>query len=168
MLFRSQPLEALPPETEILKKYSAIQANAIALGQELSTLRQTPEPSRSPQQMQRINQLDQLQRDLNQQFNGFTDRPDIKTLIEALSPKVRRQTIDTADLNALRANLKQLNAVIIYPLILDDRLELIITTPDSPPLRRTVQIKREDFNKAILDLRIFCPKVLCRSPRHLK
>ena len=150
----SQPLEALPPETEILKKYSAIQANAIALGQELSTLRQTPEPSRSPQQMQRINQLDQLQRDLNQQFNGFTDRPDIKTLIEALSPKVRRQTIDTADLNALRANLKQLNAVIIYPLILDDRLELIITTPDSPPLRRTVQIKREDFNKAILDLRI--------------
>ena len=150
----NQPIETLPPETEILKKYSAIQTNAIALGQELSTLRQTPEPSRSTQQTQRITQLDQLQRELNQQFNGFTDRTDIKTLIEALSPKVRRQTIDTADLNALRTNLKQLNAVMIYPLILDDRLELIITTPDSPPLRRTVNVKREDLNKAILDFRM--------------
>jgi CHAT domain-containing protein/tetratricopeptide (TPR) repeat protein len=149
----SQPIENLPPETEILKKYNAIQTSAIALGQELTTLRQTPEPSRTRQQIDRITQLDKLQDELNQQFNQFTDRPDIKTLIEALSPKVRRQTVDTADLNALRANLKQLNAVMIYPLILDDRLELIITTPDSPPLRRTVNVKREDLNQEILAFR---------------
>jgi CHAT domain-containing protein len=149
----SQPLETLPPETEILKKYTVIQTSAIALGQELATLRQLPEATRSTQQTQRIVQLDKLQDELNQQFNQFTNRPDIQTLIEALSPKVRRQTIDTADLNALRTNLKQLNAVMIYPLILDDRLELIITTPDSPPLRRTVNVKREDLNKAILDFR---------------
>ncbi len=149
----SQPIENLPPETEILKKYNAIQTSAIALGQELATLRQTPEPSRTPQQTDRIAQLDKLQDELNQQFNQFTNRPDIQALIEALSPKVRRQTVDTADLNALRANLKQLNAVMIYPLILDDRLELIITTPDAPPLRRTVNVKREDLNKAILNFR---------------
>ncbi len=149
----SQSLDNLPPETEILKKYNAIQTSAIALGQELATLRQTPEPSRTRQQTDRIAQLDKLQDELNQQFNSFTDRPDIQKLIESLSPKVRRQTVDTADLNALRANLKQLNAVMIYPLILDDRLELIITTPDAPPLRRTVNVKREELNKAIVEFR---------------
>ena len=41
----------------------------------------------------------------------------------------------------------------IYPLILDDRLELIITTADSAPLRRTVNVKREDLNKTILEFR---------------
>ncbi|MEM7773892.1 MAG: CHAT domain-containing protein [Cyanobacteria bacterium P01_A01_bin.37] len=44
----------------------------------------------------------------------------------------------------------------IYPLILDDRLELIITLPDrgTTPLRRTVQFENEsDLNQAILDLR---------------
>jgi CHAT domain-containing protein len=149
----SQPLETLPPETEILKKYTVIQTSAIALGQERTTLLKVPEPSRTPQQTDRIAKLTQLQEDLNQQFNQFTDRPDIKVLIESLSPKVRRQTVDTADLDALRSNLKQLNAVMIYPLILDDRLELIITTPDSPPLRRTVNVKREDLNKTIVAFR---------------
>jgi CHAT domain-containing protein/Tfp pilus assembly protein PilF len=149
----SQPLENLPPETEILKKYNEIQNSAIALGQERTTLLQIPERSRTPQQTDRIAKLTQLQEDLNQQFNQFTDRPDIKALIESLSPKVRRQTVDTADLDALRSNLKQLNAVMIYPLILDDRLELIITTPDSPPLRRTVNVKREDLNKTIVAFR---------------
>jgi CHAT domain-containing protein/Tfp pilus assembly protein PilF len=149
----SQPLENLPPETEILKKYNEIQTSAIALGQERTTLLQTPERSRTPQQSDRIAKLTQLQEDLNQQFNQFTDRPDIKALIESLNPKVRRQTVDTADLDALRSNLKQLNAVMIYPLILDDRLELIITTPDSPPLRRTVNVKREDLNKTIVAFR---------------
>jgi CHAT domain-containing protein/Tfp pilus assembly protein PilF len=149
----SQPLENLPPEVEILKKYNTLQSSAIALGQELATLRQTPEQSRTPQQQQRIAQLIQLEEELNQQFNEFTQRPDIQELLNALSPKVRTQTIDTADLDALRSDLKQLNAVLIYPLILDDRLELIITTPDAPPLRRTVNVKREDLNRAIQDFR---------------
>jgi tetratricopeptide (TPR) repeat protein len=98
----SQVLENLPPETEILKKYSVIQTNAIALGQELTTLRQTPELTRSAQQKQRITQLTQLEEDLNRQFNDFADRPDIQQLTQSLSPKVRIQTIDTADLNGLR------------------------------------------------------------------
>ena len=150
----SQPLENLPPETEILNQYNEIQTSAIALGQERTTLLQIPATSRTPQQTDRIAKLTQLEEDLNQQFTRFTDRPDIQKLITALSPRVLRQTIDIEDLNALRANLKQLNAVMIYPLILDDRLEIIITTPDSPPLRRTVNVNREDLNKTILDFRI--------------
>jgi CHAT domain-containing protein/Tfp pilus assembly protein PilF len=149
----SQPLENLPPETEILKNYNALQTNAIALGQELNSLRKIPEVTRSKDQQQRLLQLIHLEEDLNKQFNEFTRRPDIQALLEDLSPKVRRQTIDTADLDALRADLKKIDAVLIYPLILDDRLELLITTPDAPPLRRTVNVKREDLNHAIQNFR---------------
>ena len=149
----AQELYVLPPETEILKKYGALQTSAIELGQKLTTLRVIPETSRTKSQQQEIDRLVQLQDALNQQFNQFLDRPDIQKLIASLAPKVLRQTVDTSRLDALRNDLKKLNAVLIYPLILDDRLELIITTPDSPPLRRTVNVKRQDLNTAIKDFR---------------
>ena len=61
--------------------------------------------------------------------------------------------VDLSDLDGLRDDLRRLNAVMLYPLILDDRLELIITTPDSPPLRRTVQVKRSELNQVITEFR---------------
>ena len=150
---KTPELYELPPETEILKKYGEIQTSAIELGQKLTTLRAIPEQTRTKLQQQEIDRLVQLQIELNQQFNTFLDRPDIQKLITALSPKTLRQTVDTSSLDALRDDLKKLNAVLIYPLILDDRLELIITTPDSPPLRRTVNVKRDELNQAITDFR---------------
>jgi CHAT domain-containing protein/Tfp pilus assembly protein PilF len=149
----TQELYVLPPETEILNKFGALQTSAITLGQNLATLRVIPEASRTQSQQQEIDRLVKLQDELNQQFNRFLDRPDIQKLLASLSPKVLRQTVDTSRLDALRDDLKKLNAVLIYPLILDDRLELIITPPDSPPLRRTVNVKREDLNTAIKDFR---------------
>lgn len=145
----SRPPDNLLPEVEILKQYNVLQKSAIELGQELASLRQIPELSRTTAQQQRILALTQVEEALNQQFNQFRDRPDIQALLESLSPKVRKQTIDTADLDALRSDLKKLNAVLIYPLVLDDRLEIILTTPDSPPLRRTVWVKREELNRTI-------------------
>jgi len=151
-----QELYVLPPETEILKKYGALQTSAIALGQNLATLRVIPEASRTQSQQQEIDCLVKLQDELNQQFNAFTRSPEIKALVQALvrrSPEAYDQTVKTASLDALRGKLKLLNAVLIYPLILDDRLELIITTPDAPPLRRTVNVKREELNTALQDFR---------------
>ena len=42
-------------------------------------------------------------------------------------------------------------ALLLYPLILDDRIELIIINAKTPPLRRTVKIKREQLNQEIVD-----------------
>jgi CHAT domain-containing protein/Tfp pilus assembly protein PilF len=149
----AKALYELPPETAILKKYGALQASAIDLGNNLAKLRQVPEKSRTPAQLSEINRLVKLQEELNQQFNQFTTSPDIQKLLDDLSRKVVRQTVDTAQLDALRDDLQKLKAVLIYPLILDDRLELIITTPNSPPLRRTVNVKREEINQAITEFR---------------
>jgi CHAT domain-containing protein/tetratricopeptide (TPR) repeat protein len=147
------PLYELPPEQEILKKYNALQQSAIQLGQELTQLRQIPAASRTTAQQERIRQLVQLQEALNQQFNQFTERPDVVALVQQLSSNSLRQTIDLSSLDALRDDLRQLNAVLLYPLVLEDRLELVITTPDSPPLRRTVKVKRQELNRAIADFR---------------
>ena len=45
------------------------------------------------------------------------------------------------------------NAVILYPLILEDRLELILINAKTPPIRRTVTISRTELNQLIVDFR---------------
>jgi CHAT domain-containing protein len=149
----SKGVDFLQPEQQILTQFNEPLKTAIQLGEELSQLQQIPEAKRNPTQQQRITQLVALQEKLNQQFNDFIKSPAVQAAIDQLKPSILRQTVDLADLDALRDNLKQLNAVLLYPLILPDRLELIITPPDSAPLRRTVQLSSSELNKTILEFR---------------
>ncbi|MEO0538465.1 MAG: CHAT domain-containing protein [Cyanobacteria bacterium P01_A01_bin.123] len=143
----------LRPEQVILERYDELQNTAIEIGQELAQLRQIEATQRSPEQTQRIDQLVMLQQEINAQFNAFLDSEDIQGLLDQLSRTAQRQNLNLEDLSALQDDLGQLNAAILYPLILEDRLELVITTPNSPPLRRTVEIDRSDLNRAISDFR---------------
>ena len=149
----NQKLVILKPEEEILKKYNQLQTSAIAIGQELTKLRKIPESNRTTNQKLRIAKLVKLQTELNQQFNQFSERKDVVAQLDKLSRQAQKMAVDLSDLDGLRDDLKRLNAVMLYPLILEDRLELIITTPDSPPLRRTVQVKRSELNQVITEFR---------------
>ncbi|WP_170191008.1 CHAT domain-containing protein, partial [Geitlerinema sp. P-1104] len=100
-----------------------------------------------------LQDLVRLEQDLARQFNSFAEAPEIQTLVAALSPRVLRQTLDLEGLSALRNNLDNLDAALIYPLILEDRLELVITTADTEPLRRTVAVGRTELNAAIIAFR---------------
>ena len=145
----------LRPEQEIIAKYSQLQTSAIELGSELANLRQIPESQRTSQQQQRVEELVQLQKEINRQFNAFIDSDEIIALVDQLSRTAKKAHPELEELNALRDNLEEIgNAALFYPLILEDRLELVITTPNSPPLRRTVQgVGREKLNKTILQFR---------------
>ncbi|BAY85681.1 hypothetical protein NIES267_51820 [Calothrix parasitica NIES-267] len=149
----NQKLVILKPEEEILKKYNQLQTSAIAIGQELTKLRKITETNRTTNQQLRIAKLVKLQAELNQQFNQFSERKDVIAQLDQLSRQAQKMAVDLSDLDGLRDDLKRLNAVMLYPLILEDRLELIITTPDSPPLRRTVQVKRSELNQVITEFR---------------
>ncbi|NCJ07586.1 CHAT domain-containing protein [Synechococcales cyanobacterium C] len=140
----------LRSEQEILAQFDARQTSAIELGNELAQLRQIPEAQRTPAQQQRLVQLDTLQNTLNQDFNEFLRSPSVQAALDQLSRTALRQAVDLADLNAQRQQLQDLNAVLLYPFILDDRLELIITTPQSAPLRRTVPVAKTDLNRTIV------------------
>lgn len=148
-------VEFLRPEESILQRYSQLQDTVMALNQELEQLEQRIRdgetlPSATEKRKQ---ELINLRQELNRQFNDFAKSPEVRQLIEQLSFEAREQTLNLSQLDGLRDKLRQLNAVLLYPLILDDRLELIITTPDSPPLRRTVNIPREQLNQLIIDFR---------------
>jgi len=150
-----QELIVLRPEEEILQRYNELQKTAIQVGKELTELRQLKaKSSLSPAQEQRLGQLVELETQINRQFNEFIESEAIQQLTEQLSRTAQKQNLNLEDLNALRDNLQKLDAVLLYPLILEDRLELVITTPDAPPIRRTVKnLKREDLNRVIAEFR---------------
>ena len=150
-----QSLIVLRPEEEILRQYSALQTTAIEVGKELTELRKLDAKNAlNPTQKQRLSQLDELERKINRQFNEFIESKLVQDLVAQLSRTASQQNLNLEDLNALRDDLRKLDAVLVYPLILDDRLELVITTPNSPPLRRTVtNLKREELNRVIAEYR---------------
>lgn len=135
--------------------YQRPEQDFIKLGKELADLQQRDAAGKlDTQQQQRLAQLVQNEKDANKQFNAFIESPEVQKLVRALTYETRQQNINLEDLNRLRDTLKQLdNAVLFYPLILEDRLELILTTPYAPPIRRTVKVKREELNEAIFAFR---------------
>jgi CHAT domain-containing protein/Tfp pilus assembly protein PilF len=139
-----------PPEAEILKRYGELQNTAVKLGNEsVELIRRKNQGTLTPTENQRLKKILQIQEEITQQINQFFRSTPIKALLDQLTQETDRQAIDPKALNALRNNLRTLNAVSLYPLILEDRIELIITTPNSPPLRRSVPVKKDELRRVI-------------------
>ena len=150
---RANPLTdsdlTLPPEAVILDEL----ASEIALGQELAALRRIPPEALTPAQRQRLQELQQFQAELRREFRAFVESPEVSAQLDQL--RLTDQRLELDNLTQLRNDLAQLEspAVVYYPLILEDRLELLIVTADTPPLRRTVAVSQTDLNRAIADFR---------------
>ncbi|HIK07648.1 MAG TPA: tetratricopeptide repeat protein [Trichormus sp. M33_DOE_039] len=150
-----QNLPLKPQEQDITQKYSAIQDKAIALGQELTNLRKIPQSSRTSAQEKRITELVKLEQTITAEFNKFTKNPAVVALVQQLSTNSGQENLSLRQLNSLRDNLRQLNqkAVLLYPLVLEDRLELVLVTADSPPIHRPVAVKQAELNQVIAEFR---------------
>ena len=148
-----------PPEQKIDAGIEAILAKAVNIGQEISQLqeRQKLNGKLNPSEQEQLAQLWQQQEKIVENFNQFIESPEVVALINQLKPQTRSADLlnNLGNLNGLPDNLKNLhqNAVLLYPLILEDRLELILTTPDSPPVRRTVKVTKKELNETILAFR---------------
>jgi hypothetical protein len=153
----AQGLPNLPPEQQTWTSYEAILNKAMEIGKELTQLRQIKPENRTAEQEQRIAQLVNVQQKIVEDFNNFIESPEVLALVEQLNPKVRKGDLlnNLEQLIGLQDNLRNLQqkAVLLYPLILDDRIELILTTPDSPPIRRTVQVPKQQLNETIAAFR---------------
>jgi CHAT domain-containing protein/tetratricopeptide (TPR) repeat protein len=147
----AEGVDYLPPEQDLLALYD----QAIPQGVELAQLREIPPADRTPAQQERLADLVAIQQELSLSFDDFLDRPDVQELVSQLTRTARRQNLDLDYLTAIQDNLRNLDqqAVLLYPLILEDRLELILVTPYAPPIRRTVDVSREDLNQAIIEFR---------------
>jgi len=144
-------IEISPLEKPTKQKLDQTLDNAVVLGKELTKLRQIPPETRSSQQKQRIAQLVTNQQQLLDRFNNFINSPAVRSQIEQINRTARRQNLDLESLNEIRDNLARLpqKAVLVYPLVLQDSLELVLVTADSPPIHRTVAVKRKNLNQTI-------------------
>ena len=144
-------VDLLSPEAEIRNR-------AITIGYELAELRAIPYAQLSDEQKQRLADLDTAQRAIIADFQTFIESPEIKELIEQLSVEAREEDV-LAELDEfinLQNNLRDLeqNAVLIYPLILADRLELVLVTPHSEPTRYPIEtVDQTELNDTILAFR---------------
>ncbi|MBE9042501.1 tetratricopeptide repeat protein, partial [Oscillatoriales cyanobacterium LEGE 11467] len=151
----TQGLPNLPAEREAWNRYQAILDEAVEIGKERFQLEQ--KDTLTSAESQRLAELTDAQGQIRQDFNNFTRSQEVLALVTQRSPETLSQDLllRMGDFNGLQDNLRNLeqNAVLFYPLILDDRLELILTTPDSPPIRRTVAVSKQELNATIAAFR---------------
>jgi CHAT domain-containing protein/Tfp pilus assembly protein PilF len=143
-------LGLLDPEQEISNR-------VIAVGYELAQLREIPPAQLSDAQLQRLSELDATQRKMADDFQGFLNSSEIQALVAQLDASLKDQDIlaRADEFINLQNNLRDIdqNAVLIYPLILEDRLELVVVTPFSEPARYPVPVDAAELNAAIVAFR---------------
>jgi CHAT domain-containing protein/Tfp pilus assembly protein PilF len=149
----AEGVETLSPEQSINQGLKVTADKQIQISRQLSELQKILPTNRNPNQTAKIVELEAK---LITEFNQFIDSPEVNAWLNQLSPKTVQQIIPLDNLNSLRDNLQRLNqnAVLLYPLILDNRLELVLTTPNTPPIHRSVPVKKEELNRAIVEFRI--------------
>ncbi len=150
-----EAVTTLPAEAKVLEVYQPLKDQAIALGKELLTLRRIPQVELTAAQRQRISEITKLQQDLTREFTAFSRSPDVQAALQDVSATAREQNLSLNTLRHIADNLRSLDerSVILYPLVLEDRLELIAASPFAPPVRRKVDVSREELNATIEAMR---------------
>ncbi|MBD1902072.1 tetratricopeptide repeat protein [Trichocoleus sp. DQ-A3] len=127
----------------------------IQLGRELAKLQNIPRSNRTPEQQQQLEKLTLIQQEIKRKFIEFINSPEVVAFVQQLSA-VARESLKLEQLDTLNIDILQHlepKAVLLYPLILEDRLELVLTAPDARPIHRTVTVKKKDLNQAIVEFR---------------
>ena len=143
-----------PPEQIIQDNYGDLLNRSITIHQELRTLE--AQDTLSDSELDQLIALGQEAEQLIQAMNTFWDSPEVQAQVALLRQTTDGESIDLSNYRDLQASLAALdqNAVLLYPFILDDRLELVLVTPDAEtPLRATVQVDRVTLNGAIANYR---------------
>lgn len=148
----AQGIELLSPEEIFWENYYKIQNQAIVLGKELTKLRQIPEGEITAKQEQEIAEIEKNLEIILAQIQEFIYSQEVAELMENLNQMAQSQKLGLAALSHLQKFLlesKNNRAVLLYPLVLEDSLELVLVTANAPPLHKTVAVKREDFHREI-------------------
>ncbi|MEP0924067.1 CHAT domain-containing protein [Leptolyngbya sp. ST-U4] len=143
----AEGVDILPAERQISEQYDELIQGAIELGKELDELDDIPSEQRTPEQQQRVEELRGRQRQITLAFQDFLEQPEIVAAIEQLEVQID-QEIDLRAIRAIRNDIQQ-DAVLLYPLVLDDRLELVVLSRHTAPMRYSVPVGRVELNRAI-------------------
>ena len=146
-------VEMLPQEQKFLDEYNTIQDRAVKLGGELTELRKLQ--TLTPSQQQRLNEIEQIQQQVNQQLTALLQSDSTKTLVAQLQQTAAKQNTNLNAYKDLSARVQRLGqgTALFYPLILDNRIELVLFIPNQPPIHRSVNIKQTELQAEIKTFR---------------
>jgi CHAT domain-containing protein len=151
------PVSFLKAETELLdafnKRVAEKYTSIFQITQELETLRK-PDTNKTPAIQKRIRELEALESQAQGIIEQFLLDPTIKEYVANLKRTDKTIEIEDDKLNQLATGLASFKqsgqtAAIFYPIVFDDRLELLLIPSKGAPLRRTVKIDRITLNNAI-------------------
>ncbi|MEM6435708.1 MAG: CHAT domain-containing protein [Cyanobacteria bacterium P01_D01_bin.115] len=148
-----QGAELVPPERVIARAHDDLTDQAIANGQRLSELE--AQATLTDAELDEMISLQAERTEILQAFNTFKDSPLVQEQLDMLSREELTRNVQLDQLAALRDNLGQIpqGAVMLYPLILEDRLELIVTSPFTAPIHRTVNVTADKLRDQVTAFR---------------
>ena len=131
-------------------EYQPVERQMMALNIELSDLQALESQGKlTLPQKERLTTLVNQEKEANRQFSAFLNSAEVQKLTTELNKDIQQQNVDLKAIVGLQKELKQLNAAIIYPLVLESRLEIVLVTPSAPPIHRTVQVRQRDLSAAV-------------------
>lgn len=135
-------------ETDLLALYQQVLNQATELAQ-LET--QSP-ATRTAAEQQRLDELQAMRRQAESWFFGFLDDPLVIETVDQIRASTRGRNLEPENFRDLTNNLRLMPqaTAALYPLILEDRLELVLVMPEGPPLRYPVAVSSETLNAAIV------------------
>ncbi|MEO1592477.1 MAG: CHAT domain-containing protein, partial [Cyanobacteria bacterium J06632_22] len=135
------------PEQRILDLYVEV----ILAAEELAQLENIPPPQLTPAQRTRLDQLQAQQDEISRSFSDFLALPKVVEALDEL--KLDGQPLHPETFTDLVDDLAELptRSVLLYPLILEDRLELVLVSPDGTTARKPVPVSATDLTQAIAD-----------------
>jgi len=86
-------------------------------------------------------------------FIDWLDHPEILAAVDQLRVETRSRTVDIENFTDLQASLRQLpqTSVILYPLVLEERLELVLVSADAPPVRYPIEVDATTLNRTVVE-----------------
>ncbi|AFY38536.1 Tetratricopeptide TPR_1 repeat-containing protein [[Leptolyngbya] sp. PCC 7376] len=150
-----------PPEETFLALNQEQTEQLIIASKRLADLEKISPSNLTEIQRQELISLRKQQNAERGKFRAFLESDEVQSVIGEL--KSNLSTNESLSFNLSQdAKLKEQlqtikqsgrNAAIIYPLILGDRLEIVVVSADTPPLRHTVPISPAELNETILEAR---------------
>ncbi|MBD2546653.1 MULTISPECIES: CHAT domain-containing protein [Planktothricoides] len=93
----------------------------------------------------------QKDRRIVEQFTQFIQSPALINRISQVNRITQGESLDIQNFNSLQQRLGNVSktAAILYPLVLSDRLELVLVIPDYPPIHRSVPVTQTELEQGI-------------------
>jgi len=148
----SQGIVRLPGEKQLTDTYDEMVNRLPALDEELRELQSRR--NLTPAQQERRSALLNQRKQLASEFDRLLKSDKVREWEESMAATERNRTLGLDKLLQLQDNLKKLNkAILLYPLVLEDRLELVLVTPHGPPVHRKVSKTRTELDDLISKFR---------------